>query len=38
MTHINSSLEKVGTTYGLQQDLLKKEMDHDEVFEDTWID
>ena len=36
-THINSSLKYLGTTYGLQKEVLKKRMDHDEVFEDTWM-
>ena len=35
MAHTNSSLKKIGTTYGSQKELLN-ESDHDEVFEDTW--
>ena len=27
----------IGSTYGLQKELLKEEMDHDGVFEDTWM-
>ena len=38
MTHINTSLKKMGVTYGLQQELLKKWMDHDNVYEETWKD
>ena len=36
MTHINESLKKIGTTFNLQKELLKQEMDHDEIFEDNW--
>ena len=34
--HINKSLKKVGESYNLQKSLLKKELEHDEIFEDTW--
>ena len=36
MTHINESLKNIGNTYNLQKELLKKEMNHDEIFEDNW--
>ena len=32
MTHINESLKKIGTTFHLQKELLKQEMDHDEIY------
>ena len=35
MTHINCSLKKIGTIFGLQKELRKK-MVRDEVFEDIW--
>ena len=35
MTHNKTSLRKIGTTYGLQRNLLKKS-NHYVVFEDTW--
>ena len=38
MTHIKSSLKKMGVTYGLQKELLKNEVDHDNVEEDNWKD
>ena len=31
MTHLNYSLKKLGKTFKLQKELLKTEMDHDEV-------
>ena len=34
--HINRSLRKIGESYKLQESLLKKELEHDEIFEDTW--
>ena len=34
--HINSTLKKIGVSYKLQPSLLKQEMEHDEIFEDTW--
>ena len=34
--HINSSLSKTGTIYKLQPLLLKQEMNHDDIYEDTW--
>ena len=34
--HINKSLRKIGESYKLQESLLKKELEHDEIFEDTW--
>ena len=37
MTHFNSSLKMMGTTYCLQKELVKIEMNRDEVFEDSWM-
>ena len=34
--HINQSLKKIGESYKLQKSILKKELEHDEVYEDTW--
>ena len=34
--HINSRLRKIGVSYKLQRSLLKQEMEHHEIFEDTW--
>ena len=34
--HINQSLRKIGESYKLQKSLLKKELEHDEIYEDTW--
>ena len=34
--HINRSLRKIGESYKLQESLLKKELEHDEIYEDTW--
>ena len=34
--HINKSLRKTGERYKLQESLLKKELEHDEINEDTW--
>ena len=34
--HINKSLRKIGESYKLQESLLKKELEHDEINEDTW--
>ena len=34
--HINKSLRKIGESYKLQPSLLKQEMEHDEIHEDTW--
>ena len=34
-THNKTSLKKICTTFNLQEEILKKEMDHDELFEDT---
>ena len=31
MTHLNLSFKKLGKTFKLQKDLLKTEMNHDEV-------
>ena len=38
MTHLIYSLKKLGKTFKLQKELLKIEIDHDEVFSDTWKD
>ena len=38
MTHLNYSLKELGKTFKLQKELLKTEMNHDEVFSDTWRD
>ena len=38
MTHLNYSLKKLGKTFELQKELLKTEMDHNEVYSDTWKD
>ena len=44
MTHLNYSLKKLGKTFKLQKELLKTEMDHNEVDGvkykdkiDTWL-
>ena len=34
--HNNQSLRKIGERYKLQENLLKKELEHDEIYEDTW--
>ena len=34
--HINQKLRKIGKSYKLQESLLKKELEHDEIYEDTW--
>ena len=36
--HINNSFEKIVESYKLQQGSLKQEMNHEEVYEDTWED
>ena len=33
--HINQKLRKTGESYKLQESLLKKELEHDEIYEDT---
>ena len=38
MTHLNYCLKKLGKTFKLQKELLKTEMNHDEVYSDTWKD
>ena len=38
MTHLNYSLEKLGKTFKLPKDLLKTEMNHDEIDENIWRD
>ena len=34
--HINNSLKKIGESYKLQESLLKKELEQDEIYEETW--
>ena len=34
--HINSSLKKIGIRCKVQLSLLKQELEHDEIYEDTW--
>ena len=34
--HINQSLRKIGESYKPQKKLLKKELEHDDIYEDTW--
>ena len=34
--HINQKLRKIGESYILQESLLKKELEHDEIYEDTY--
>ena len=34
--HINQKLRKIGESYKLQESLLKKELEHDEIYENTW--
>ena len=38
MTHLKYSLKKLGKTFKLQKELLKTEMNQDEVYSDTWKD
>ena len=38
MTHMKSSLKESGTTFKLQKELLKTEVDHDEVDYDNYKD
>ena len=38
MAHNKSTLKNISLSYGLQRELLKEEMDEDEVFEDIWMD
>ena len=38
MTHLNYSLKKLGRTFKLQRELLKTEMDHDEIDGDNYSD
>ena len=38
MTHLNYSLKKLGKTFKLQKELLKTEMNHDEIYADNWRD
>ena len=34
--HINQKLRKIGETYKLKESLREKELEHDEIYEDTW--
>ena len=36
MTHLNYSLKKIGQTFKLPKELLKTEMNHDEIEENKW--
>ena len=36
--HIKSSLKQTVISYKLQSSLFKQQMDHDEIYEDTWED
>ena len=36
LLHIKDSLKNIGRSYKLQENLLKKELEHDEIFEDNW--
>ena len=36
MTHLNYSLKKLGKTFRLPKELLKTEMNHDEIDENNW--
>ena len=38
MTHLNYSLQKLGKTFEVQKELLKTEMNHDEVVGDNYKD
>ena len=38
MTHLNYSLKKLGKTFELQKELIKTEIDHNDVYSDTWKD
>ena len=36
LLHIKESLKNIGRSYKLQENLLEKELEHDEIFEDNW--
>ena len=38
MTHLAHSLMKLGKTFKLEKNLLKTEMNHDEIYTDFWMD
>ena len=38
LTPLNYSKKKLGNCFKLQKKILKTEMNHDEVFSDTWKD
>ena len=38
MTHLNYSLKKLGKTFKLPKEIIKTEMNHDEIDENNWKD
>ena len=36
LMHKKDSLKNIGRSYKLQESLLEKELEHDEMFEDNW--
>ena len=38
LTHLKYSFKMLGKTFNLQNEILKTEMNHDEVYVDTWKD
>ena len=36
MTHLSYRLKKLGKSFKLQKELLKTEMNHEEIYSDTW--
>ena len=38
MTHLNYTLKKLGRTFKLPKELLKTEMNHDDIDENNWRD
>ena len=36
LLHIKDSFKNIGRSYKLQENLLRKELEHDEIFEDNW--
>ena len=36
MNHLQGSLRNLGKTFGVQEQLLNEELDHEEKFENTW--
>ena len=37
LLHIIDSLKKIGKSFKLQQSLLRKELEHDELYDDNWV-